>query len=57
MAQFNYIVRTKDGIRQEGTIDADNINSSHLTTIYTEIRKKGRIKKEQKRKGKTYYLL
>ena len=26
MAQFNYIVRTKDGIRQEGTIDADSIN-------------------------------
>ena len=26
MAQFNYIVRTKDGVRQEGTIDAENIN-------------------------------
>ena len=26
MAQFNYIVRTKDGVRQEGTIDADSIN-------------------------------
>ena len=26
MPQFNYIIRTKDGVRQEGTIDADNIN-------------------------------
>ena len=26
MAQFNYIVRTKDGVRKEGTIDAENIN-------------------------------
>ena len=26
MPQFNYIIRTKDGTRQEGTIDADNIN-------------------------------
>jgi len=26
MAQFNYIVRTKDGARQEGAIEADNIN-------------------------------
>ena len=26
MSQFNYIVRTKDGVRQEGTIDAENIN-------------------------------
>ena len=28
MAQFNYIVRTKDGARNEGTIDADNINAA-----------------------------
>ena len=26
MPQFNYIARTKDGIREEGAIDADNIN-------------------------------
>ena len=26
MPQFDYIVRTKDGAREEGTIDADNIN-------------------------------
>jgi len=26
MAQFNYIARTKDGIRKEGTLDAENIN-------------------------------
>ena len=26
MPQFNYIIRTKDGVREEGTIEADNIN-------------------------------
>ncbi len=26
MPEFNYIVRTKDGVRQEGTIEAKNIN-------------------------------
>ena len=26
MPQFNYIIRTKDGVREEGAIDADNIN-------------------------------
>ena len=26
MAQYNYIVRTKDGVRQEGTLAAENIN-------------------------------
>ena len=26
MSQFNYIARTKDGIRKEGTLDAENIN-------------------------------
>ena len=28
MAQFNYIVRTQDGARQEGNIDANNINDA-----------------------------
>ena len=28
MAQFNYIVRTQEGTRQEGSIDADNINDA-----------------------------
>jgi len=28
MAQFNYIVRTKDGSRKEGTVDAENINAA-----------------------------
>ncbi len=28
MAQFNYIVRTQDGARQEGSVDAENINDA-----------------------------
>ena len=28
MPEFNYIVRNKDGIRQEGVIEAKNINLS-----------------------------
>ena len=26
MPKFNYIIRTKDGAREEGIIEADNIN-------------------------------
>jgi len=26
MPRFDYIIRTKDGVREEGAIDADNIN-------------------------------
>ena len=28
MAQFNYIIRTQNGTRQEGSIDATNINEA-----------------------------
>ena len=28
MPQFNYIIRTNDGVREEGIIDADNINEA-----------------------------
>ena len=35
MAQFNYIVRTQNGSRQEGSIDAANINEA-TEKLHTE---------------------
>ena len=28
MPQFNYIIRTNDGVREEGLLDAENINDA-----------------------------